>query len=99
MSARPGQIGGRLARREALKLCLERHTRVGPERYGTRNDKGALLADALESIGLDAVDCVTIGDRHHDIAAARAPVWQASAWPGAMARPVSWRKRPPPALR
>ena len=42
----------------------------GPELDGTRNDKGELLAHALDSLGLDAGDCVMVGDRHHDIDAA-----------------------------
>jgi phosphoglycolate phosphatase len=43
----------------------------GPELDGTRNDKGELLAYALDRLGLDAGDCVMVGDRHHDIDAAR----------------------------
>lgn len=44
----------------------------GPELDGTRNDKGELLAYALDQLGLTAADCVMVGDRHHDIDAARA---------------------------
>lgn len=43
----------------------------GPELDGTRNDKGALLAYALDRLGLSAADCVMVGDRHNDIDAAR----------------------------
>ncbi len=44
----------------------------GPELDGTRNDKADLLAHALEVTGEGAGDAVMVGDRHHDIAAARA---------------------------
>lgn len=44
----------------------------GPELDGTRNNKGELLAYALNKIGQTADDSVMIGDRHHDIDAARA---------------------------
>ncbi len=44
----------------------------GPELDGTRNDKGELLAFALENLGLTAPGCVMIGDRHHDYDAAKA---------------------------
>ncbi len=44
----------------------------GPELDGTRNDKGELLAHALALTGLDPSTCVMVGDRHHDIDAARA---------------------------
>ena len=44
----------------------------GPELDGTRNDKAQLLAHALEVTGEEAGDAVMIGDRLHDIAAARA---------------------------
>ncbi len=42
----------------------------GPELDGTRNDKGALLAHALELTGDDPAACVMVGDRHHDYTAA-----------------------------
>lgn len=44
----------------------------GPETDGTRNNKGELLAYALERTGDDPARCVMIGDRHHDFDAARA---------------------------
>lgn len=43
----------------------------GPELDGTRNNKGELLAYALEQTGIDATNSVMIGDRIHDIEAAR----------------------------
>ncbi len=43
----------------------------GPELDGTRNDKGALLAHALEITGDDPARSVMIGDRHYDLKAAR----------------------------
>ena len=42
----------------------------GPELDGTRNWKGDLLAHALEQTGEDPARSVTVGDRHHDMAAA-----------------------------
>jgi len=44
----------------------------GPELDGTRNDKGELLAFALETTGIKASDSIMVGDRIHDINAARA---------------------------
>lgn len=44
----------------------------GPELDGTRNDKGELLAHALNLTGYDVADCIMVGDRHHDIDAAKA---------------------------
>ncbi|MCP5038312.1 MAG: HAD hydrolase-like protein [Rhodobacteraceae bacterium] len=44
----------------------------GPELDGTRNNKGELLAFALEILRQDAAGCVMIGDRHHDYDAAKA---------------------------
>ena len=43
----------------------------GPELDGTRNWKGDLLAFALEATGETPLNAVMIGDRHHDIAAAK----------------------------
>lgn len=44
----------------------------GPELDGTRNDKGELLAHALGILGHDAQNCVMVGDRRYDYAAAKA---------------------------
>lgn len=44
----------------------------GPELDGTRNDKAELLAHALDVTGEDPDASVMVGDRHHDIVAARA---------------------------
>ncbi|MDA5092754.1 HAD hydrolase-like protein [Aliiroseovarius sp. KMU-50] len=43
----------------------------GPELDGTRNDKGELLAHALEITRDDPVRSVMVGDRHYDLKAAR----------------------------
>jgi phosphoglycolate phosphatase len=43
----------------------------GPELDGTRNNKGELLAYALDLTGIDAANSVMIGDRIHDIEAAK----------------------------
>lgn len=43
----------------------------GPELDGTRNWKGDLLAHALEVTGESASDSVMVGDRHHDVSAAK----------------------------
>lgn len=42
----------------------------GPELDGTRNNKGDLLAYALDLTGYRAENSIMIGDRHHDIDAA-----------------------------
>jgi phosphoglycolate phosphatase len=44
----------------------------GPELDGTRNDKRELLAHAIARTGTDPAQALMIGDRHHDILAARA---------------------------
>lgn len=51
---------------------LNRHlfAEFGPELDGSRNDKGELLAHALDTLGLAASECVMVGDRHHDFDAA-----------------------------
>lgn len=43
----------------------------GPGMDGTLNDKAELLAHALERTGEDAARSVMVGDRHHDMRAAR----------------------------
>lgn len=43
----------------------------GPELDGTRNNKGELLAYALNLTGYDTKNAIMIGDRHHDIDAAK----------------------------
>lgn len=62
------------ATRITAHFGLDRHfaAQFGPELDGTRNDKGELLGYALERLGLDPADCLMVGDRHHDIDAARA---------------------------
>lgn len=44
----------------------------GPELDGTRNDKDALLAYALQDLNLPAASCAMVGDRSYDYNAARA---------------------------
>ena len=44
----------------------------GSELDGTRQHKDALLAYLIDCEAIDANDCVMVGDRHHDIDAARA---------------------------
>ncbi|GKY86257.1 HAD hydrolase-like protein [Sinisalibacter aestuarii] len=62
------------ATRITAHFGLNRHLahEFGPELDGTRNDKAELLAHALAELGLDPGACVMVGDRHHDIDAARA---------------------------
>ncbi|WP_212522722.1 HAD hydrolase-like protein [Actibacterium sp. MT2.3-13A] len=62
------------ARRITAHFGLARHLTLefGPELDGTRNDKADLLTHALEITGARAEASVMIGDRHHDIDAARA---------------------------
>jgi len=61
------------ATRITAHFGLNRHlfAEFGPELDGTRNDKGDLLAHALDSLGLSAGESVMVGDRHHDYDAAR----------------------------
>lgn len=61
------------AKRITAKFGLDRHlfAQFGPELDGTRNDKGELLAHALGVLGERAENCVMVGDRHHDIDAAK----------------------------
>ncbi|MBD3679167.1 MAG: HAD hydrolase-like protein [Rhodobacteraceae bacterium] len=62
------------ARRITAHFDLARHFdhEFGPELDGTRGHKADLLAHALEVTGVDPARSVMIGDRHHDIDAARA---------------------------
>ncbi|MCK8464696.1 HAD hydrolase-like protein [Aliiroseovarius sp. S1339] len=61
------------ARKITAHFGLSQHMthEFGPELDGTRNDKGELLAHALERTGHDPAQCVMIGDRHYDMNAAR----------------------------
>ena len=43
----------------------------GPALDGTLDDKSELLAHLLAHEGLDGTNCRMIGDRHHDVRAAR----------------------------
>lgn len=62
------------ATRITAKFGLDRHlfSQFGPDMDGTLNDKGELLAFALEELGERADNAVMVGDRHHDIDAAGA---------------------------
>ena len=61
------------ARKITAHFGLAQHMthEFGPELDGTRNDKGELLAHALNLTGHDPAQCVMIGDRHYDLNAAR----------------------------
>ena len=52
-------------------IAEKMHREFGPELDGTRNWKGDLLAHALAETGEDPKSSVMVGDRHHDIAAAK----------------------------
>jgi len=69
-TAKPHVYATRVTAHFRLDSHLE--AQFGPELDGTRNDKGALLAHALETLGREAADCLMVGDRHHDFDAARA---------------------------
>ncbi|WP_289040376.1 HAD hydrolase-like protein [uncultured Aliiroseovarius sp.] len=62
------------ARQITAHFGLAKHMthEFGPELDGTNNDKGALLAHALDVTGDDPANSVMIGDRHYDLDAARA---------------------------
>ncbi|MEZ5714798.1 MAG: HAD hydrolase-like protein [Paracoccaceae bacterium] len=69
-TAKPHVFARRITERFGLAPYLAHE--FGPELDGTRNDKGALLAHALEVTGADPARAVMVGDRHHDSRAARA---------------------------
>lgn len=62
------------AQRITARFGLDRHlfAQFGAGLDGTFNDKADLLAHALDEVGIAASDAVMVGDRHHDIDAARA---------------------------
>ncbi len=68
-TAKPREFAIRITAHFGLDQHLA--AQFGPEMDGTRNDKGDLLAHALDALGLEARDCVMVGDRHHDIDAAK----------------------------
>ena len=69
-TAKPHVYARRITAHFGLDQYLDQQ--FGPELDGTRNDKGALLAHALQHLGVAAEDCMMVGDRHHDHDAARA---------------------------
>lgn len=68
-TAKPQEFATRITAHFGLNRYLS--AEFGPELDGTRNDKGDLLLHALDHLGLSARDCVMVGDRHHDIDAAK----------------------------
>lgn len=62
----------------------------GPEMDGTRNNKGELLAYAMDQIGARADQSVMIGDRQHDMDAARANNMARIAVTWGYGRPAEW---------
>ncbi len=62
------------ARRILAHFGLDRHfsAQYGADLAGTLDDKRALLAHILAREDLDPAACTMIGDRHHDMRAARA---------------------------
>ena len=69
MTAKPHAYAKRITEKFGIAPFMFRE--YGPELDGTRNDKGELLAYALADLGVEASDCVMVGDRHHDFDAAR----------------------------
>jgi phosphoglycolate phosphatase len=69
-TAKPHVYATRITSHFALDQYLDHQ--FGPELDGTRNDKSRLLAHALRITGADPAHSVMVGDRHHDIDAARA---------------------------
>lgn len=61
------------AERITARFGLNRHlsAQFGPDLDGTLSDKGDLLAQALKTLGVTPDRSVMVGDRHHDIDAAR----------------------------
>ena len=68
-TAKPHQYARRITAHFGLSRYFSHE--FGPELDGTRNDKGDLLAHALEKTGIKAAQSVMVGDRIHDIVAAR----------------------------
>ena len=69
-TAKPHAYARKITAHFGLAPFLEHE--FGPELDGTRNNKGDLLAHALELTGIDPAQSVMVGDRHHDFDAARA---------------------------
>ena len=69
-TAKPYVYATRITAHFGLSAWLDHE--FGPELDGTRNDKGALLDYALRCTGIDPLRSVMVGDRIHDIRAARA---------------------------
>ncbi len=69
-TAKPHAYARKITAHFGLAPFLEHE--FGPELDGTRNNKGDLLAHALELTGIDPAQSVMVGDRHHDYDAARA---------------------------
>ncbi len=70
MTAKPHAYARKITKRLGLAERLDRE--YGPELDGTRNDKAELLAHAMVELGVTPEQAVMVGDRRHDIAAARA---------------------------
>ncbi|WP_428540937.1 HAD hydrolase-like protein [Profundibacter sp.] len=69
-TAKPHAYARKITAHFGLTPFLEHE--FGPELDGTRNNKGDLLAHALDLTGIDPALSVMVGDRHHDYDAARA---------------------------
>jgi phosphoglycolate phosphatase len=69
-TSKPAVFAERVLRHCALGQHFRRV--YGPDLEGRFDDKTELLAHLLATEGLDAADCVMVGDRHADMAAARA---------------------------
>ncbi|MDE0522265.1 MAG: HAD hydrolase-like protein [Boseongicola sp.] len=68
-TAKPHVYARKVTRHFGLAEYMERE--FGPELDGTRNWKGDLLAHALAETGEDVAKAVMVGDREHDMAAAK----------------------------
>ncbi|MYF89314.1 MAG: HAD hydrolase-like protein [Boseongicola sp. SB0676_bin_33] len=68
-TAKPHVYARQVTRHFGLAEYMQRE--FGPELDGTRSWKGDLLAHALAETGEDVVKAVMVGDREHDMAAAK----------------------------
>ncbi len=89
MTAKPHVYARKITARLGLAAWLD--AEYGPELDGTRNDKAELLAFAMAELGVAPECAVMVGDRRHDIAAARGNRVASVAVAWGYGAPEEWR--------